>query len=111
MNKVIDKGFRSCRFVSTIVKHPVCLNDNIQSRFSVHEAGWTCVSFFSCLFVCWIVDFGLLKWVDQAKQCHLMLSRPCKACLCGNSVSKHNLEWTCGSGSVSHKKMCLCEDC
>jgi len=25
MNKVIDKGFRSCRFVSTIVKHPVCL--------------------------------------------------------------------------------------
>jgi len=25
MNKVIDKGFRSCRFVSTIVKHPVLL--------------------------------------------------------------------------------------
>jgi len=25
MNKVIDKGFRSCRFVSTIVKHPVPL--------------------------------------------------------------------------------------
>jgi len=23
MNKVIDKGFRSYRFVSTIVKHPV----------------------------------------------------------------------------------------
>jgi len=23
MNKIIDKGFRSCRFVSTIVKHPV----------------------------------------------------------------------------------------
>ena len=23
MNKVIDKGFRNCRFVSTIVKHPV----------------------------------------------------------------------------------------
>jgi len=23
MNKVIDKGFRGCRFVSTIVKHPV----------------------------------------------------------------------------------------
>jgi len=23
MNKVIDKGFRSCLFVSTIVKHPV----------------------------------------------------------------------------------------
>jgi len=23
MNKVIDKGFRSCHFVSTIVKHPV----------------------------------------------------------------------------------------
>jgi len=23
MNKLIDKGFRSCRFVSTIVKHPV----------------------------------------------------------------------------------------
>jgi len=26
MNKVIDKGFRSCRFVSTIVKHPVFLS-------------------------------------------------------------------------------------
>jgi len=26
MNKVIDKGFRSCRFISTIVKHPVVLN-------------------------------------------------------------------------------------
>jgi len=25
MNKVIDKGFRSCHFVSTIVKHPVYL--------------------------------------------------------------------------------------
>jgi len=23
MNKVIDEGFRSCRFISTIVKHPV----------------------------------------------------------------------------------------
>jgi len=23
MNKVINKGFRSCRFVSTILKHPV----------------------------------------------------------------------------------------
>jgi len=23
MNKVIDEGFRSCRFVSTIVRHPV----------------------------------------------------------------------------------------
>jgi len=23
MNKVIDTGFRTCRFVSTIVKHPV----------------------------------------------------------------------------------------
>jgi len=27
MNKVIDKGFRSCRFVSTIVKHPVDSED------------------------------------------------------------------------------------
>ena len=27
MNKVIDKGFRSSRFVSTIVKHPVHVND------------------------------------------------------------------------------------
>ena len=40
----------------------------------------------------------------QAKQCHLMLSRPCKACLCGSSFSKQNLEWTFGSGSVSQKK-------
>jgi len=30
MNKVIDKGFRSCRFVSTIVKHPVyCEKNNV----------------------------------------------------------------------------------
>ena len=37
MNKVIDKGFRSCRFVSTIVKHPVhCFcwkNASLQSLF------------------------------------------------------------------------------
>jgi len=33
MNKVIDKGFRSCRFVSTIVKHPVCsLNHFLQLK-------------------------------------------------------------------------------
>ena len=35
MNKVIDKGFRSCRFVSTIVKHPVSfaiiLHSNLQT--------------------------------------------------------------------------------
>jgi len=29
MNKVIDKGFRSCRFVSTIVKHPVYATRNL----------------------------------------------------------------------------------
>jgi len=28
MNKVIDKGFRSCRYVSTIVKHPVLPHPN-----------------------------------------------------------------------------------
>ena len=70
---------------------------------------WTVVSFSSCLFVCLIVDFGLLKWVGQAKLCHLMLSRPCKACLFGSSVSEYDLEWTFGNGSVS--KMCLCDDC
>ena len=32
MNKVIDKGFRSCRFVSTIVKHPVYLKSRGGSR-------------------------------------------------------------------------------
>jgi len=32
MNKVIDKGFRSCRFVSTIVKHPVYLAE-FRERF------------------------------------------------------------------------------
>jgi len=31
MNKVIDKGFRSCRFVSTIVKHPVLQYPNFNS--------------------------------------------------------------------------------
>jgi len=59
---------------------------------------------FICLFDCWL-------WVTEMgwpKLCHLMLSSPCKACLCGSSVSKHNLELTFGSGSVS--KMCLCED-
>jgi len=29
MNKVIDKGFRSCRFVSTIVKHPELLAERL----------------------------------------------------------------------------------
>jgi len=66
------------------------------------------VSHFS--FVCLIVDFALLNWVGQAysRYC-VMLSRLCKACLCGNSVSKHNLEWTFNCESVS--KIYLCEDC
>ena len=34
MNKVIDKGFRSCRFVSTIVKHPVLLNPDQNYNFT-----------------------------------------------------------------------------
>ena len=52
MNKVIDKGFRSCRFVSTIVKHPVHFRivigygyyDFIQNRirivYHVSKTGW-----------------------------------------------------------------------
>ena len=39
MNKVIDKGFRSCRFVSTIVKHPVKVtlgpSPSLYFRFSI----------------------------------------------------------------------------
>jgi len=31
MNKVIDKGFWSCRFVSTIVKHPVVSNEILKN--------------------------------------------------------------------------------
>jgi len=42
MNKVIDKGFRSCRFVSTIVKHRIFLgrcrkSNNIWLRALVHS--------------------------------------------------------------------------
>jgi len=49
MNKVIDKGFRSCRFVSTIVKHPVfgrqgfnaCKRDEIYFTTSLWQnSGW-----------------------------------------------------------------------
>jgi len=39
MNKVIDKGFRSCCFVSTIVKHPVHC---IETFFTVHDFQATC---------------------------------------------------------------------
>jgi len=35
MNKVIDKGFRSCRFVSTIVKHPVCLQNVVSDYLEI----------------------------------------------------------------------------
>jgi len=35
MNKVIDKGFRSCRFVSTIVKRPVYAVTEFQDLVSV----------------------------------------------------------------------------
>ena len=61
---------------------------------------------FVCLFDCWIwvTEMG---WLGIGTV--LMLPRPCKACLCGNSVSKHNLEWTFNGGSVS--KIYLCEDC
>jgi len=34
MNKVIDKGFRSCCFVSTIVKHPVSV-EKMSSLFII----------------------------------------------------------------------------
>jgi len=36
MNKVIDKGFRSCRFVSTIVKHPVLAATHFAYLFSFY---------------------------------------------------------------------------
>ena len=35
MNRVIDKGFRSCLFVSTIVKHPVLPIFSDQDRISI----------------------------------------------------------------------------
>jgi len=37
MNKFIDKGFRSCRFVSTIVKHPVLSEGTISFVFHCHS--------------------------------------------------------------------------
>jgi len=40
MNKVIDKGFRSCRFVSTIVKHPVYANFQLE-HFIIETIGFT----------------------------------------------------------------------
>jgi len=42
MNKVIDKGFRSCRFVSTIVKHPISLSNTIRIG-SIVAANCFCV--------------------------------------------------------------------
>jgi len=39
MNKVIDKGFRNCRFVSTIVKHPVvilCFERQYPPKIVIH---------------------------------------------------------------------------
>jgi len=38
MNKVIDKGFRSCRFVSTIVKHPVLSSFNSDMHKNLSDA-------------------------------------------------------------------------
>ena len=38
MNKVIDKGFRSCRFVSTIVKHPVLSKSDIKTVLEMYGA-------------------------------------------------------------------------
>jgi len=42
MNKVIDKGFRSCRFISTIVKYPV----------------FVCSLLLRCMFEVWRVACG-----------------------------------------------------
>jgi len=39
MNKVIDKGFRSCRFVSTIVKHPVHVKPGYANSFTCRTLG------------------------------------------------------------------------
>jgi len=56
MNKVIDKGFRSCRFVSTIVKHPVheaseVLNKHVMGVWSSNFTVAFFVSFNVTVFV------------------------------------------------------------
>jgi len=55
MNKVIDKGFRSCRFVSTIVKHPVCCgavrcSSYVSATYALGRPHILCFSFFVCDF-------------------------------------------------------------
>jgi len=51
MNKVIDKGFRSCRFVSTIVKHPAYILWRINFYWKITnitqqpiQNAWDCLS-------------------------------------------------------------------
>jgi len=51
------------------------------------KACWTCVSFFICLFVCLSI-LGYWNGLTRLRYC-IMLPRSCKACMCGNSVSKH----------------------
>jgi len=62
MNKVIDKGFRSCRFVSTIVKHPVhialctvVLRSNTICAYTLTYMlathGTTCAAHCNCWFI------------------------------------------------------------
>jgi len=41
MNKVIDKGFRSRRFVSTIVKHPVYIVNGDHKRKFLYFSAYT----------------------------------------------------------------------
>ena len=78
MNKVIEKGFRSCRFVSTIVKHPVIYTRLFALRCwrtsSTGGCAWTATSFFimSLLEWVWVVErqyFNfkvLLPWLQMA---------------------------------------------
>jgi len=48
------------------------------------------VSHFSFVY---LSTLGYWNGFTRLRYC-IMSSRPCKPCMCGNRVSKHNLKWT-----------------
>jgi len=81
MNKVIDKGFRSCRFVSTIVKHPVLLHQQRRSFDRAHSDVADASSLFHTQFS---ARFPFLLRVGLRG--HMMSVIQCQMCITWNAV-------------------------
>jgi len=77
MNKVIDKGFRSCRFVSTIVKHPVYTQGLIYIYIYIHARTNICVYIYIYIYT-YIYIYIYIYTQGQVSYAHHVTRKPCQ---------------------------------